>query len=87
MGRLVVSDKASFVGGSVVPAGTPFEVPEDAKLEAGTTEYKGQKPAAQAPADDGTQSLSSITKQGGVGQPPPGLPAGKAPAKAPAKGK
>jgi len=83
MPRLVTYDKPVFVDGSVVPAGTPFEVPGDAKLEDGMAEFKGQKPA-RAAADPGQQSLSEITAQGGVGEPPP---SGVAPAKAPAKSK
>lgn len=42
----VIADRMVFIGGSRVPAGTPFEVADDAKLEPGMTEVS--KPAAKA---------------------------------------
>jgi len=90
MARLVVSDKPSFVGGSVVPAGTPFEVPEDAKLEAGTVEWRSkaaaEQKAPQAPQVPTPTSMSGINAQGGVlgDLAPAGKPAAT---KAPARGK
>ena len=44
--KTVISDRMVFVGGSRVPAGTPFEVEDDAKLEPGMTEV--DKPEAKA---------------------------------------
>jgi hypothetical protein len=44
--KTVISDQMVFIGGSRVPAGTPFEVEDDAKLESGMTEV--DKPAAKA---------------------------------------
>lgn len=42
----VISDRMVFIGGSRVPAGTPFDVEDDAKLEPGMAEVS--KPEAKA---------------------------------------
>ena len=59
--KLVISDRMVFVGGSRVPAGTPFEVEDDAKLEDGMT-FVDQPKAKAAKADGGEpKTLSDIT--------------------------
>jgi hypothetical protein len=61
----VISDRMVFVGGSRVPAGTPFDVVDDAKLEPGMTEVG--KPKAKAKAEpkaepkDEPKTLADIT--------------------------
>lgn len=58
--KTVISDQMVFVGGSRVPAGTPFEVEDDAKLEPGMTEVS--KPAAKAEpkAKDEPKTLAEV---------------------------
>jgi hypothetical protein len=56
----VISDRMVFVGGSRVPAGTPFEVEDDAKLEAGMTEVDKPEAKAKAEAKAEPQTLAEV---------------------------
>lgn len=59
--KTVISDRMVFVGGSRVPAGTPFEVEDDAKLEPGMTEVdKPKAKSAEPKAKDEPKTLSEV---------------------------
>jgi hypothetical protein len=59
--KLVISDRMVFVGGSRVPAGTPFEVEDDATLEPGMA-FMDKPKAKSVKADVGEpKTLSDIT--------------------------
>lgn len=59
--KTVISDQMVFVGGSRVPAGQPFEVEDDAKLEPGMTEVDKPKAKAAEPKLKGEpQTLAEL---------------------------
>ena len=58
----VIADRMVFVGGSRIPAGTPFEVADDATLEPGMAEVdKPQAKSAKAEPKAEPQTLADIT--------------------------
>jgi hypothetical protein len=50
--KTVICDRMVFIGGSRVPAGTPFEVEDDAKLEDGMAEVSKPKAKASEPKEE-----------------------------------
>ncbi len=58
--KTVIYDQVVFVGGSRVPAGTPFKVPDDAKLEPGMTEVDKPEAKAEAVANSDPQTLAEV---------------------------
>lgn len=59
--KTVISDQMVFIGGSRVPAGTPFEVEDDAKLEPGMTEVdKPKAKAAEPKSKDEPKTLAEV---------------------------
>lgn len=59
--KTVICDRMVFVGGSRVPAGKPFKVPKDAKLEPGMTEVEMPEAKAEAEATSEPQTLAEVT--------------------------
>jgi hypothetical protein len=57
----VIADRMVFIGGSRVPAGTPFDVADDAKLEPGMTEVDKPKAKAKDEAKEEPKTMADIT--------------------------
>lgn len=59
--KTVISDRMVFVGGSRVPAGTLFNVDDDAKLEPGMAEVgKPEAKAAEPEKKDEPKTLAEV---------------------------
>lgn len=70
----VIADRMVFIGDSRVPAGTPFEVPDGAKLEEGMTLVDKPKVKAKpkAKATDEPQTLAEVATAEAKGAEPKG---------------
>jgi hypothetical protein len=58
--KTVIADQMVFVGGSRVPAGVPFEVEDDAKLEPGMVEVEKPKAKSAKAESSEPQTLAEV---------------------------
>lgn len=71
--KTVISDRMVFVGGSRVPAGTPFEVEDDANLEPGMAEVgKPKAKGAEPEAKGEPKTLADVAAADAKGAEPKG---------------
>jgi hypothetical protein len=70
----VICDRMVFVGGSRIPAGTPFEVADDSKLEPGMAEVGKPEAKAAEPKGKGKEpkTLAEMAAAGAKAAEPKG---------------
>lgn len=70
--KTVIADRMVFINGTRVPAGTPFEVPDKAKLEPGMAYVEKRKAEAKATAPGEPQTLAEVAAAEAEGTEPKG---------------